>query len=418
MLKLTELLKYSSITIQCHDNPDADALGCAYALQRYIEDNGGTAEIVYGGFAPIAKSNLTLLLDALHISARYIGRKSDLTLPEGQLLLTVDCQHGAGNVTPVGASAVAVLDHHIVEAELPAMSDVRAGLGSCSTLVWLLLCEAEYPLREHMDVATALYYGLYTDTNSLAEIIHPLDKDMRDSLQFDTGLIKKLKNSNLSISDLSIAGNTLVRHRLDETTRCAVFEAEPCDPNILGFTSDLALQVDVIDACVVFCKVTGGVKLSVRSCVREIMANELVARLCQGVGSGGGHKDKAGGFLGGGALEALGMEPADFLLSRMRDYFTNYDLVYCDRLGFDKLALPRYRKKPLPLGFVRTEEVFPAGTPLAIRTLEGDAFTISGEDVYIMVGVQQEVYPIKRAKFEGSYKELTGDYAPDPRFVP
>ena len=27
----------------------------------------------------------------------------------------------------------------------------------------------------------------------------------------------------------------------------SVFEAEPCDPNVLGFISDLALQVDNID---------------------------------------------------------------------------------------------------------------------------------------------------------------------------
>ena len=31
-MKLSELLKYDDIVIQCHDNPDADALSSGYAL--------------------------------------------------------------------------------------------------------------------------------------------------------------------------------------------------------------------------------------------------------------------------------------------------------------------------------------------------------------------------------------------------
>lgn len=40
-MKLEELVKYNPITIQCHDNPDADAIAAGYALCRYFEYSMG-----------------------------------------------------------------------------------------------------------------------------------------------------------------------------------------------------------------------------------------------------------------------------------------------------------------------------------------------------------------------------------------
>jgi phosphoglycolate phosphatase len=280
--------------------------------------------------------------------------------------------------------------------------------------VWHLLCDAGFDFKNHLDVGTALYYGLYPDTNSLSEIMHPLDKDLRDNIKYDPGLIKRLKNSNLSIGDLTIAANTLNNRRVCEKINSAVFEAEPCDPNILGFTSDLALQVDNIDVCVVYCRLNDGLKLSVRSCVREVMANELVERICRGVGSGGGRNSKAGGFI---SMDKMGeydaANPSDFLTERLTRYFDEYDHFYSERFEMDINKLEKYRKKAIPIGFVRSIDVFPAGTELLIRTLEGDTHVTADPDIYIMIGLDWRVWPIKRVKFEASYRELDNPYKQD-----
>ena len=421
MLDLKELLLYDKVFIQCHDSPDPDAIASAFAVSRFLGISGTEAEIVYGGFSEIRKSNLLLMASSLGIPLRYLGREPDepeLTRGGRRLLLIMDGQFGGGNVTALPAGEVAVIDHHMRETEPPALCDIRPHLGSCSTLVWRLLLDAGFDFQANLDVGTALYYGLYTDTNSLSEIVHPLDMDMRDSLRYDAGLIKRLKNSNLTIGDLSIAGKTLVNHWLAPETRSAVFEAEPCDPNILGFTSDLALQVDNIDSCVVFCAVSGGVKISVRSCVREIMANELAGRLCEGVGSGGGHKDKAGGFISAAGLEKQGLSAPEFLKRRYQAYFEGYDLIYAGQTELDTASFPRCRKKIMPVGFVRSSDVFSVGTEVLIRTLEGDTHIVADPDIYVMIGVKQEAYPIRRAKFEVSYRVLDGEYKPDARFLP
>jgi phosphoglycolate phosphatase len=419
MFDIKTLLNYERVVLQCHDNPDPDAIASAFALYRFLEAGGVDALIVYSGFSEIRKANLLLMTESLGIPARYIGKDDDgagAGQKDGTLLVTVDCQYGAGNVKKLAAKETAVIDHHIIEAELPPLCDVRPYLGSCSTLVWKLLRDVGFPFRDNPDVCTALYYGLYTDTGNLAEIVHPLDMDLRDSIKYDTGLMKKLKNSNLSLDDLVIAGKTLNTHWIFEDTHSAIFEAEPCDPNILGFTSDLALQVYTIDACVVFCNVSGGIKLSVRSCVRETMANELASRLCEGVGSGGGHKDKAGGFISGDKLNETGLSPSAFLKERFIQYYSEYDLVYSDRLDLDLTSMEMYRKKEIPVGYAQTTDVFPPGAEVIVRTIEGDTYITADPDIYIMVGVCQEIWPIRREKFEASYLVMEGQYKPDGQF--
>ena len=419
MFNLDSLLDYDNITLQCHDDPDPDAIGSAFALYAYLKEQGKKAQIIYSGFSEIRKANLILMAEKLHIPLRYINRGSDETILKSSgktLLVTVDCQYGAGNVYKFAADEIAIVDHHVREISEPRLCDIRPYLGSCSTLVWQLLRDVYFSFKDHPDVCTALYYGLYTDTNNLAEIVHPLDMDLRDSIKYDAGLMKQLKNSNLSMDDLTIAGRTLTTHWIFKDTRSAIFEAEPCDPNILGFTSDLALQVDNIDACVVFCNVSGGVKLSVRSCIRETMANELAARLCEGVGSGGGHKDKAGGFLSGDKLRDMGVSTSAFLKERFMQYYGEYDLVYSDRLDLDLDKLDRYKKKEIAIGFARSVDIFPAGTELIVRTIEGDTYITADLNQFIMIGIQQEIWPIKQEKFRASYRELDGPYAPDERF--
>ena len=197
----------------------------------------------------------------------------------------------------VEAKEIAVIDHHRVSVKLPRLSEVRSTLGSCATLIWRLLGDEGYHVNEHEDIATALYYGLYMDTNGFSEIFHPLDKDLRDEARFSTELITRYRNANLSLEELETAGAALMQCDYNEEYRFAVVKAAECEPNILGVISDLLLEVDSVDTCLVFSLQTGGVKISVRSCIREVKASELAKEVCRGIGDGGGHLTKAGGFI-------------------------------------------------------------------------------------------------------------------------
>ena len=295
-MKLSDLEQFNRITIQCHDNPDADTLASGYGLYCFFQSRDKQTRLVYSGRNQIQKSNLKLMVEKLNLPVEYIPAEQASALTVEGLLITVDCQYGAGNVTKLAAENVAVIDHHQAEIRATEWTEIHPGLGSCSTLVWKMLTEEGFEVSDDRGLGTALYYGLYSDTNQFSELHNPLDMDMIDELPVDDSLITLFRNSNISLKELEIAGIALIRYSYNDDYEFAVIKAQPCDPNILGLISDFLLQVDAIKTCVVFNEVNDGYKFSVRSCVREVNASELAAYLAEGMGSGGGHYEKAGGF--------------------------------------------------------------------------------------------------------------------------
>ncbi len=426
-MRLSELLKFNEIVIQCHDNPDADALASGYALYTYLESKGKQVSLIYGGKNRIRKSNLVIMIQELKIPVKYCER---MQAPE--LLVTVDCRYGESNVERFPARNIAVFDHHRITGPLPPMADVRSNLGSCSTLMWQLLKDEGYDVNANKKLATALYYGLYTDTNELTEISHPLDMDLRDEAEFNATLITRLRNANLSLEELEVAGAALLRSDYNDDYRFAVVKAGECDPNILGIISDLVLAVDSVDICMVFNIVNEDVKISVRSCIREVKASELAAAICEGIGGGGGHFVKAGGRIKMELLTreyikycekyqiAPRLEPIDdgttmrpsssgvkfFLEMRIREYLDNTDIIDVDDLLMDQSNMKSYLLKPIPIGYVLLDELFPIHTKVIIRTVRGDMEMVVEEGTVLYVGLQSEIYVSNHAEFQENYQIL------------
>ncbi|MDR2579943.1 MAG: DHH family phosphoesterase [Fibromonadaceae bacterium] len=400
-MKLSELTGYKNIVLQSHNIPDADAVSCAYVLQKYFEQHNCTAKIVYGGPAKITKPSLIMFIEALGIE---IEKVSDI--PEAELLITIDCQYGAGNVQKFPCKKFAVIDHHRIEIPECEYSEINPQLGSCATLVYGMLQKENSDLLKDDKIKTALYYGLFTDTNGLSELRHPLDRDLAD-FTFDKALVKKLKNATITMPELTIVSGALSRFELVENI--GLFRAEPCDPNILGFSSDIAMQVDALDACVLFSTVNGGIKLSIRSCCREIMANELAAFLCEGFGNGGGNLEKAGGFL---------KNSEEYLVSRLKEYTVAFDKIYAGETHVDFASMKRYRKLPIEIGFAKSTDLFQDGARITVRTMEGDIDLTARENIYVMIGIEGEVYPILKEKFEKNYVVLDKKYEPVTEYPP
>ncbi|MBU3811532.1 MAG: DHH family phosphoesterase, partial [Candidatus Niameybacter stercoravium] len=366
---LDEILKYDHIVIQCHDNPDADTIASAYALYTFLDFHQKNVRIIYSGPFIISKPNLKMLVEKLSIPLEYVTK-----MPEIDFLITVDCHYYNGNLTHFDAKEVCIIDHHISKEENHKLQDIRPHLGSCSTLIWHLLNCYGFNLDSYLKVRTALYYGLLTDTNFLSEARHSLDRDMAQTLNYDVDLIHKLKSSNLSLHDLETAGIAFIHCSLNTADKFAVLEARPCDPNILGFISDLAIQVDSIDTCIVYFKNDEGIKYSLRSCTKEVKANEFAEYISDGIGSGGGHADKAGGFISSHAFykryNAINIDT--YFHNITRDYFNSFDIIYADEFSLDTHYMKSYSSKALPVGFVISTNIFKENTPICIHTLEGD----------------------------------------------
>jgi len=409
-MRLSELLQADHIVIQCHNNPDADALASGFGVYAYLKSHGKEkVRLVYGGKELIQKSNLVLMRDRLGIPIEHVDGLEE----EPDLLVTVDCQPGQKNVQKLSGRRVAAIDHHEVQQEGLAalwLSDLRPNCGACSTIVWdLLRRESDFDLYGDQKLITALYYGLFMDTCSLQQIYDYewTDRVARNDLEkwHLEEELRQFKTNNLSIQEVKVVGDALngvesVKSEALRTTRdsgphCfAVAKAARCDPNILGIIADQLNEVEGVDVCVVYW-LDGGMKLSIRSCTRNIRANELARHLA----GGGGHQDKAGGWLD---MSRIDGDPTEFLITKIKDYIEDQDLIHVGEEGTPDLSRePVYQKQPVEIGYVRAAEVYESGTHLKLLMLEGDEVVEVTEGLYLIVGVDYEVYyNATREKFE------------------
>lgn len=418
-MRLQDFLPYGQIVIQCHDNPDADAVASGFGVYTYLKNQGKQVRLIYGGSHLISRSNLLMMVSELEIPIEHVD-----TLEPPDLLITVDCQYREGNVTFFEAKEEAVIDHHQVSGELPDLHLVRSNLASCSTIIWGLLQQEGVNLREDRRLSTALYYGLLMDTNNFTEVFHPLDKDLRDDAWVDRDLIVRLRCANLTMEELKIAGTALLHYDYDETYRYAVVMAAPCDPTILGMIGDFIMGVDAVDACLVYNVQSFGIKISVRSCIRENKASEIAKYVTRDVGSGGGHVEKAGGFIQTELLRAVcgytGTESdvGDFLRERMQDFYEDIEIIHAENYVRDLSRIKVYRKKAPMLGLVRLDDILSVGAQIHIRTMEGDMDVQVQEKHCLVIGTEGEITVLSEDAFVRNFKLREEAYAFEGSYEP
>ena len=409
-MRLIELEKYDTITIQAHDNPDADAIASGFALYTYFKKKGKKVSFIYSGRYQIQKTDLKLMIEKLQIPIEYRSKNDNKI--DG-LLITVDCQYGAGNVHCFQADDVFVIDHHQQEITTNGLIgyEIASNLGSCATLVWKMIQESGYEINNDIQVSTALYYGLFRDTNQFTELYYPLDLDMRESVSFDKSIIHLLRNSNLSLKELEIAGIALIRYIYNDDFHYAIIQTQPCDPNLLGIISDFLIQVDEIYTCVVFNHLEDGYKFSVRSCIKEVKASELAQFLSKDIGSGGGHMERAGGFLSERRYEKYYpvTNTEAYFGNKMNQYFESFDIIDVSEQEFDMSQMTKYEGKQGKLGFVKASELLPVGTQSVIRTLEGDIKLLIDEESYILIDNNCGIEVIKENYFLDNINNCLGN---------
>ena len=81
--------------------------------------------------------------------------------------------------------------------------------------------------------------------------------------------------------------------------------------------------------------------------MKEINAKDLVVFLCDQIGSGGGHYEKAGGFISKKLFEDKygGYLIEDFIRDRMEAYFEMFEVIYVSSYEADFSTMKMYQKK-------------------------------------------------------------------------
>ncbi len=176
--KLNELnrriIPGKSVLIITHDYPDPDCLASAFGISHLLNFWGIESSIIsFGGFVGRAENRAMIRFLNIHTVPFMLVELSDF-----DRIILVDSFPGVGNLSlPPNTSVDAVLDHHPHTPPKDAgyFHDIRMDLGATSTMVTQYLLAAGCEITPKL--ATALFYGIKTDTNDMARNTSAEDLD-------------------------------------------------------------------------------------------------------------------------------------------------------------------------------------------------------------------------------------------------
>jgi nanoRNase/pAp phosphatase (c-di-AMP/oligoRNAs hydrolase) len=186
-----------------------------------------------------------------------------------------------------------IIDHHPLGKESSAsFVDIREDYGATSSILTEYLRAAK--IKPSPRLATALFYGIKTDTDNFARPTTPSDVNaFRYLYQFaNINIIKKIESSEMTRKTLSDFRNAL-EHLTFIKDRAFIHMGKVNNPDILVIMADFFLKM--VEAT--WCIVSGvyGQKLIIifRNAGFRLDAGKTAQRLFGKWGSAGGHKSAA-----------------------------------------------------------------------------------------------------------------------------
>lgn len=280
------------IIVQAHDFPDHDAVATAFALATLLEGRGFRVRLCYGG--TIQSESLRDAIAALEIEITSVA---ETTIPPEAQLIVVDGFAGNSNMTGVPGRLMGVIDHHPPPWPPDCeFADIRAGYGSCSTILFEYYRDAGVEISDR--VATALLTGVMMDTAFMTRGVSAMDLDAFDFLfrRGDWRLAARLLRNSLSLSDLAA-----FRQAIDVcvVARDFGFIALPGEysPEVMALIGDFFTGLREVHFVVVVSGDRDEYRFSVRSEDNERPCDVIIHRAIHGIGSGGGHMHMGGGSI-------------------------------------------------------------------------------------------------------------------------
>lgn len=282
------------VLILPHNDPDPDAIASALALQLLLKDKAGVdSYIVYQGLIGRAENKALV---------RYLGRPlrhlKCNELESASAIALVDTQPGAGNnALPPDTDVIIVLDHHPprqATAEA-AFADVRPGLGATSTLLVQHLRAAG--IEPPVFLATALFYGVKTDTMGLARATKE-DVEAYFYLQprIDVEALVGIEQAQVPAEYFERLAATLKDARVHDGV--VISYVGPMNrPDLTAEMADLLLRLEGTRWVICFGAYKGNLITAVRTWSRTGKAEKLAQAIVGNRRTAGGHDSMAGGQI-------------------------------------------------------------------------------------------------------------------------
>lgn len=322
----------SRLCVFMHDNPDPDALASAVALVRIAERHGLSAKGYYYG--EVAHQSNRAFVNVLDLPVE--GLSAGEPLPEcGGVGLVDHSLPSVNDSLPAGLVPDLIFDHHTPNGPVEGRYvDLRESVGATSSIMVEYLRQLELEIEESL--ATALLYGIRTDTNDFARQVAPVDFAAAGYLwpRADHDDLDRIANPSLSPDTLGTIGEAIAQREVRGVVLSSCV-GEIATPDALAQAADLLLQMDGIDLLLVYGMADGTVHASARARptrpaldLAAIMRDAFAA-----IGTAGGHEAMAGAQIPVGMLASTDGEDED-LVEIIREVIDErFFATVADRLG-------------------------------------------------------------------------------------
>ncbi len=292
--RLTELLTGKTyLLIAMQDTPDPDSLAAAVALRKLANNLGNLqCSIVCGG--TVGRGENRALVKYLGLNLRTYA---EIDYGKYDLVAMVDTQPWMGNNSlPEGVLPDIVIDHHPIRHQTRTVkfTDIRSGYGAASTILVEYLIEAG--ITPDTPLATALLYGIRSDTQDLGRESSRFDIEAIEFLYpfANNRMIGEIQRGRVPRVYYQMLANALRNARLQGPA--IITELGDIDnPDMIAEVADLLLRED--ETTWTMC--TGCWKdkllISLRTSEEDNLAGKVIKHMVARKGTGGGHQTYAGG---------------------------------------------------------------------------------------------------------------------------
>ena len=331
---LLDLLREASgpgpLHILTHDNPDPDALAAGAALARLFNKAWNIpTRLLYSGL--IARAENQAMLSVLTLEWTPLERHVE-SLKMGDVAL-VDTQPGAGNNSlPTGIIPKIVIDHHHpIRNGLEAIRfvDIRTELGATSSMVYQYLEAAGVDVDSGL--ATAIFYGIQTDTRALSRGSSETDQEIYFKLleKIDRKKLIQIEQAGLprqyfqafnhGLESSVIHGSVIISY-LHDLHR----------PDFVAEMADLLIRMEGMRAALCMGSHRDRLYISLRTNAEEKDAGLLIQKIIAPFGKAGGHGVMAGGQveLGGRSADEIAQMVQRRFLEVMGEDLSGESLLY------------------------------------------------------------------------------------------
>lgn len=281
------------IGILLQPDPDPDGIAGGYALRTLLGRKRPTVQFI--SFGEVKRPENRAMIEALGIDVRTVTPEE---LDEFDGLALIDVQPTVfGENPPARVRSVdAVIDHHPERSGYDAVvRDIRSSYGATSTILTEYIRAAGVEMNARL--ATALVYGIKSDTQLLGRQTSRADMAAFAFLHdyHSPALLRRIERPALPTDGLRALGRALSRTVVESGIHLLVLGR--VGEEVIPQVADLGLQAEGAEWSIAAGLVGSDLVFSVRNVGYVRAAGEVVRRVVEGVGVGGGHRSMAKGII-------------------------------------------------------------------------------------------------------------------------